>query len=348
MFALPLHAGGVRHSGAVDLYRRTPGDLSDADQTTAAEITAAATELLTLERLGLDWTGAFTDARLAPSGAGTPIALTTRRTGATAAVPSLVRWFDQASMARVRIRVHTVSTRHGLTRADADRFALAVHETMATRPQRARRTGTALAFAALGAAELLRADPGDEPAASLLSAAATVIGHPGSDPCWPWPEDQLTYANAALDEALIAAGDLLDYPPVLADGLRMLTWLLDVQTDDGHLSVLPAAGWRRGATRARYDQQPIEVAALADACATAAAVTGAQTWSTGVHRCIAWFLGDNDIGRPMWDAATEGGYDGLTPIGPNLDQGAESTLALIATLQHRTSLSPFADRVTGY
>ncbi|HWS31145.1 MAG TPA: glycosyltransferase [Actinoplanes sp.] len=206
----------------------------------------------------------------------------------------------------------------------------------------------AMAFAALGAAELLRADPDDGPAASLLSAAATVIGHPGSDPRWPWPEERLTYANAALAEALIAAGHLLGYPPVLADGLRMLTWLLDIQTSDGHLSVLPAAGWRRGATRARYDQQPIEVAALADACATAAAVTGAQTWHTGVHRCIAWFLGDNDIGRPMWDAATGGGYDGLTPVGPNLNQGAESTLALIATFQHRTSLSPFADPVAGY
>ncbi|BBH65287.1 glycosyl transferase [Actinoplanes sp. OR16] len=203
-----------------------------------------------------------------------------------------------------------------------------------------RRSGSrrAMAFAALGAAEVLRADPGDEPAASLLSAAATVIGRPGSDQHWPWPEERLTYANAALAEALIAAGDLLDDPPVLADGLRMLTWLLDVQTSDGHLSVLPATGWRRGTPRLRYDQQPIEVAALADACATAAAVTGAPAWHAGVHRCIAWFLGDNDIGRPMWDAATGGGYDGLTPTGPNLNQGAESTLALIATFQRRTSL----------
>ncbi|WP_328463353.1 GAF domain-containing protein [Actinoplanes sp. NBC_00393] len=135
VFALPLHAGGVRHAGAVDLYRRTPGSLSRADQATAAELTAAATELLTLERLGLDWTGAFTEARQDASGAGMPIALTSRRTDATAAVPPLVRWFDHASMRRVRIRVHTVSIRHGLVRADADRFALAVHETMANSVQ---------------------------------------------------------------------------------------------------------------------------------------------------------------------------------------------------------------------
>jgi hypothetical protein len=194
----------------------------------------------------------------------------------------------------------------------------------------------AMAFAALGAAELLRADPGNESAAALLSDAAAAIGRPGPDPRWPWPHERLTYANAALAEAVIVAGHLLDDPPVLAAGLRMLTWLLDIQISDDHLSVLPTAGWQRGSPRLRHDQQPIEVAALADACATAAAITGDQVWHTGVHRSVAWFLGDNDLGHVMWDPATGGGYDGLTLHGPNLNQGAESTLALISTLQHRT------------
>ncbi|MEU8237741.1 glycosyltransferase [Actinoplanes missouriensis] len=197
----------------------------------------------------------------------------------------------------------------------------------------------AMAFAALGAAELLRADPGDGPAASLLADAITTIGGPGPDPCWPWPDERLTYANAALAEALIVAGDLLGDPPIRAAGLLMLTWLLDIQTSGGHLSVVPATGWQRDTPRLRHDQQPIEVAALADACVTAARITGDQRWHTGVNRCIAWFLGDNDIGRTMWDPATGGGYDGLTPYGPNLNQGAESTLALISTLQHGAAAS---------
>ena len=53
-----------------------------------------------------------------------------------------------------------------------------------------------------------------------------------------------------------------------------------------------------------------------------------------MRQAVDWFLGDNDVGVPMWDPATGGGYDGLTPHGPNLNQGAESTLALISTLQH--------------
>ena len=192
----------------------------------------------------------------------------------------------------------------------------------------------AMAFAALGAAELLRADPGNVLAAALLADAAAAIGDPDPDPSWPWPHQRLTYANAALAEALIAAGDLLGDPALLAAGLRMLTWLLDIQTRAGHLSVLPSAGWQRGGPRLRHDQQPIEVAALADACATAAGITGDDVWRQGVNHSVAWFLGANDVNTVMWDPETGGGYDGLTLQGPNLNQGAESTLALLSTLQH--------------
>ena len=47
----------------------------------------------------------------------------------------------------------------------------------------------------------------------------------------------------------------------------------------------------------------------------------------------------NDLGARMWDDATCGGYDGLTPLGPNLNEGAESTLALITTMQYAAARS---------
>ncbi|MET8150486.1 glycosyltransferase [Actinoplanes sp. NPDC049668] len=192
----------------------------------------------------------------------------------------------------------------------------------------------AMAFAGLGAAEVLRREPGNATAAALLADAAKAVGWPASDPEWSWPGPHLSYASAALAEVVIAAGRFQQDVALLAAGLRMLAWLRDSQLVDGRLSVLPAAGWRRGEPRQRYDQQPIEVAALADACATAAAATGDDGWHDGVRQAIGWFLGDNDRGAVMWDPATGGAYDGLTPLGPNLNQGAESTLALIATFQH--------------
>nr|WP_233606450.1 glycosyltransferase [Micromonospora sp. Llam0] len=192
----------------------------------------------------------------------------------------------------------------------------------------------AMAFAGLGAAEVLRRHPAHAAAATLLTDAATTVGAPGPDPQWPWPQQRLTYANAAFAEVVIAAGNLRHGGRRLDAGLRMLAWLRDIQVLDGRLSVVPACGLRRGAARLRHDQQPIEAAAFADACATAATVTGDPGWETGVNLAVGWFLGDNDTGVAMWDPATGGGYDGLTAHGPNRNQGAESTLALISTLQH--------------
>ncbi|TKK89511.1 glycosyltransferase [Herbidospora galbida] len=196
----------------------------------------------------------------------------------------------------------------------------------------------AMAFAGLGAAEVLRAAPDSAVAAALLTHAADSVGPSAEDPFWPWPEPSLTYANAALAEVLVAAGELSGDRPLLDRGIRLLTWLCDVQTRLDRFSVVATAGWRRDEPRDRYDQQPIEVAALTDACATAALATGDPAWLDEVRRAADWFQGANDASAPMWDPATGGGYDGLTEHGPNLNQGAESTLALISTMQHARAL----------
>nr|BBX77051.1 hypothetical protein MFLOJ_08380 [Mycobacterium florentinum] len=85
--------------------------------------------------------------------------------------------------------------------------------------------------------------------------------------------------------------------------------------------------------------QPIEVSTLADACALAAAVDTNPVWVAGVRAAAAWFMGDNDVGEPMWDPDTGAGYDGLRANGVNGNQGAESTLAVISTFQHAQRLS---------
>ena len=188
-------------------------------------------------------------------------------------------------------------------------------------------------FAALGAAEVLDLDPTHAAARALLSDAAGRV-EPAHDATWPWPEARLAYANAVIPEVLIAAGSLLDRPDLLERGLDLLRWLLDRETFDGHLSVTPVGGRQLGDAQPAFDQQPIEVAALADACARAARAASDPYWERGVALAIGWFLGHNDGGHVMWDARTGGGFDGLRASGPNLNQGAESTLALLSTLQH--------------
>ncbi|MDG4663680.1 glycosyltransferase [Mycobacterium sp. 236(2023)] len=200
----------------------------------------------------------------------------------------------------------------------------------------------AMAFAAIGAAELLGVQPGHEQALRLLSDYAASAPKPTGDREWPWPETRLTYANAVLAEAMIAAGVALDDIALRQHGLDLLEWLLDVETADGHLSPTPVRGRGPRDMAPGFDQQPIEVASLADACHRAASTDPRALWPDGVRAAAAWFHGDNDLGLPMWDRQTGGGFDGLHADRVNLNQGAESTLAVIATLQQAQMFSSVA------
>lgn len=190
-----------------------------------------------------------------------------------------------------------------------------------------------MCFAALGAAEVLMAQPRNTSARALLRATARMIALPEAASPWPWPEPRLRYANAVIPQVLVLAGTLLDEPRWTNDGLRLLTWLVALETPQGHLSVTPVGGWEPGETRPGFDQQPIEVAALADACSTAFAVSGEPAWLDALQLCAAWFDGHNDARVPMADHLRGAGFDGLHETVRNGNQGAESTLALLSTLQ---------------
>jgi hypothetical protein len=192
----------------------------------------------------------------------------------------------------------------------------------------------ATAHAVVGAAELLAADERCQPARSLVEDGLVSLPRGTDDERWPWPEPRLAYGNALLPEALIAAGDVLGDVVALDEGLRLLRWLVDEETSDGHLSVTPAAGRGPGDVRPAFDQQPIEAGQLADACARAFVVTRDHDWLAPLRLCVGWFEGSNDVGVPMFDRGTGGAFDGLEPAGVNENQGAESTIALVATLQH--------------
>lgn len=211
--------------------------------------------------------------------------------------------------------------------------------------------GRAMTFAALGAGELLRTRPGEQAARDLLRDALdnSALHKAGPEnPDWPWPEPRLRYGNAALPEALLLGGEALNDATALAAGLNLLEFLLRVETSPpagarraAHFSVTPVGG--RGPAEVGngipgFDQQPIEVAALADACATAHRLTGDERWRAGIELAWQWFLGENDSATPMFDPTTGGGFDGLDAAGRNLNQGAESTLAMLSTAQHARML----------
>ncbi|MGI9197195.1 MAG: glycosyltransferase [Candidatus Nanopelagicales bacterium] len=189
-----------------------------------------------------------------------------------------------------------------------------------------------MAFAALGAGEVLQVTPDFTVAASLLQDATRMVPPPKGT-AWPWPEPRLTYANAVIPHMLILGGHFTGDDAVLHRGLDLLEWLVDLQVRDGHLSVIPTGGWAPPEPLPGFDQQPIEVSTLVDACIAAYDVTSDPAWMLAARQGALWFIGENDLGVWMHDPLSGGGFDGLKEDGFNGNRGAESTLAFLSSIQ---------------
>lgn len=151
---------------------------------------------------------------------------------------------------------------------------------------------------------------------------------------WPWPEDQLTYANARVAHALIEAGKWLPHDRMLDMGLRGLDWLDRVQTaPEGHFVPVGTNGWfPRGGEKARFDQQPVEAYTMLDACLAAYRATRDERWLKSARRAFDWFLGRNDLHVPLYDYVTGACHDGLHADRINQNQGAESTVVWLLSV----------------
>jgi hypothetical protein len=198
----------------------------------------------------------------------------------------------------------------------------------------------AAAFAALGAGDVLLRDPDHAAAVRVVRSFVRMVPLPGTTE-WPWPESRLRYGNASIAEAVILAGLVLHDHEVRDHGLRLLRFLLDLEVRGGHLSVAGTGGRGPEDQSPLFDQQPIEAAAIADACARAFEATEDPSWLVGVRMAWAWFRGDNDSEISMVDTETGAGFDGLEASGRNENRGAESTLAALSTWQQaRRHLQP--------
>lgn len=202
----------------------------------------------------------------------------------------------------------------------------------------------ARAFAALGAAERLVADPDHRASLAILRAVAdglTAQLAAARRPGWTWFESVLAYDNARLPEALLRAGTVLADQATVEAGLETLAWICAAQTG-------PAGSFRPVGTDSfhrpyeaplPYDQQPLEAQATIDACIAALATTGDRRWADGARHAYGWFVGVNDLGLPLAQASGGGCFDGLMPHGVNRNQGAESILALQLANAAMASLS---------
>ena len=152
---------------------------------------------------------------------------------------------------------------------------------------------------------------------------------------WLWFENSLTYANARLPQALIMAGKSLNNKEYVSAGVESLEWLYNIlhDKDKKYLSLIGNNGWFvKGETKSKYDQQPVEIPGLIDACYEAFLITNDDIWISHIGTAFSWFLGNNDRQEPMIDFTSGGCYDGLTSTKVNDNQGAESALSWLMSL----------------
>ncbi len=196
----------------------------------------------------------------------------------------------------------------------------------------------AWAFGLIGIHEYLRRLSGD----SLVNQTRETLTcrlmerfEASAHPDWQWFEEELSYDNAKLAHALIVSGQhATGQPAVLQRGLEALRWLTELQmSEKGHFRPVGSNGfYRRGGTRANFDQQPIEAQATVSACLEAYRATSDVWWYEHAQRAFDWFIGWNDLGLELYSPETGGCHDGLHVDRVNGNQGAESTLAFLLSL----------------
>lgn len=193
------------------------------------------------------------------------------------------------------------------------------------------------AYTLIGIYEYLRRFPGDRAvmrAGVFLSTRLMEKYHQHAGRDWEWFENEVTYSNASLPQALLLTSQWTNRDDMKDAGLRTLRWLADLQTTKkGNFSFIGNDGfYTRGGARAYFDQQPIEAGIMVSACLEAFRQTGDRQWYLDARRAFDWFLGKNDIGLPLYNEETGGCRDGMAPDRLNPNQGAESLLAYLQSV----------------
>jgi glycosyltransferase involved in cell wall biosynthesis len=189
----------------------------------------------------------------------------------------------------------------------------------------------ARAFVMLGAAAMLRADPGHKASREALLQGGEFLKRLLSAerrPDWAWFEAVLGYDNPRLPQALIEAGLGLERADFVAAGLETLEWIAGRQiASSGYFRPIGSETFGKPHVHLPFDQQPLEVQAAVEAAAAAWRATGDAKWFEHARAAYGWLFGANDRGVVLADISSGRCRDGINPRGANRNCGAESILA---------------------
>jgi hypothetical protein len=152
-----------------------------------------------------------------------------------------------------------------------------------------------------------------------------------SQPGWDWLLPEMTYANAKLPEALFRAHQITGVEEYLDVARRTMEFLSEKTYGDDSLVLVGNHGWYSydSTEPPRYDQQPIDAAAMVDAALAGFDATSEPGYLRRAWVALEWFFGRNSKGLPLYDPGTGGCFDGLMEHGVNQNRGAEATVCLL-------------------
>jgi hypothetical protein len=189
------------------------------------------------------------------------------------------------------------------------------------------------AYASLGCYFYLKADPESESIRKHLTKLADGMCasfHENATKEWNWFDPFLTYSNGMPPRALFLTYQLTKKQEFLDVGKESLDFLNSVTIIDGVHQPVGCNGWFiKDEERAWYDQQPVDPMSSVMANLSAFDATEDRHYLEQAKICFDWYFGDNGLGEALYDPVTGGCFDALAPTGPNLNQGAESTVCCL-------------------
>jgi hypothetical protein len=152
--------------------------------------------------------------------------------------------------------------------------------------------------------------------------------HQETDINWHWFEAYLTYANARLPHALLSAYTSVKKPHYLSVAQDSFDFLIEKQIHEDIFVPIGTEGWyKKNGDKAIYDQQPLEASCMVETALLAYDITSYERYRKIAKTAFEWYHGKNTLQIVLFNPETDTCYDGLTPKGLNINQGAEATLS---------------------
>ena len=163
----------------------------------------------------------------------------------------------------------------------------------------------------------------------LADSLVELYKHHSSED-WKWFEQELTYSNSKIPEALFFAYIATQNETYFKIGIESFDFLNSKTFEKEVFVPIGQNGWyKKGGERAYFDQQPVDVSSMVQALVLAYRLTKNPDYERKALAAFHWFLGRNMLNQVVYNERTGGCFDGLDKNDANLNQGAESTLAYL-------------------